>query len=132
MGIETMERPRLSRGELEIMDALWRLGEGTVQDVCDALDRELAYTTVMTTLRLLHARKKVLQRIKRGRAHVYRPLVSRDEVSRSILADLKGVLFRGRVPSLVLNLLEEESLSSADLKALQEALRNAQNRRGNE
>ena len=132
MGIETMERPRLSRGELEIMDALWRLGEGTVQDVCDALDRELAYTTVMTTLRLLHARKKVLQRIKRGRAHVYRPLVSRDEVSRSILADLKGVLFRGRVPSLVLNLLEEESLSSADLKALHEALRNAQNRRGNE
>jgi len=118
-----MDRPRLSRGELEIMDALWRIGEGTVQEVCDALDRELAYTTVMTTLRILHARKKVLQRIKQGRAHVYRPLVSRDEVGRSILADLKSVLFRGRVPSLVLNLLEEESLTSADVKALQKALR---------
>ncbi len=127
-----MERPRLSRGELEVMDALWRLGEGTVQDVCDSLERELAYTTVMTTMRLLHARKKVLQRIKSGRAHVYRPLVTRDEVSRSILSDLKGVLFRGRVPSLVLNLLEEESLSSADLKALQVALRDAQNRRGDQ
>lgn len=120
-----MEKPRLSRGELEIMDALWRLGEGTVHEVCDALDRELAYTTVMTTLRILHARKNVLQRIKRGRAHVYRPLVSRDEVGRSVLADLKGVLFRGRVPSLVLNLLEEEALTSADVKALQAALREA-------
>jgi BlaI family penicillinase repressor len=124
-----MEKPRLSRGELEIMDALWRLGEGTVQEVCDALDRELAYTTVMTTMRILHARKKVLQRIKSGRAHVYRPLVSRDEVGRSILADLKGVLFRGRVPSLVLNLLEEEALTSADVKALQAALREARKKK---
>ncbi len=124
-----MERPRLSRGELEIMDALWGLGEGTVQDVCDALDRELAYTTVMTMLRILHARKKVLQRIKRGRAHVYRPLVSREEVSRSILADLKGVLFRGRVPSLVLNLLEEESLSNDDVIALQAALRDVKQKK---
>lgn len=124
-----MEKPRLSRGELEIMDALWRLGEGTVQEVCGALDRELAYTTVMTTMRILHARKKVLQRIKRGRAHVYRPQVSRDEVGRSILADLKGVLFRGRVPSLVLNLLEEEALTSADVKALQAALREARKKK---
>ena len=124
-----MEKPRLSRGELEIMDALWRLGEATVQEVCDSLGRELAYTTVMTTLRILHARKKVLLRIKRGRAHVYRPLLSRDEVGRSILADLKGVLFRGRVPSLVLNLLEEETLSSADVKALQAALREAQKKK---
>lgn len=124
-----MEKPRLSRGELEIMDALWRLGEATVQEVCDSLGRELAYTTVMTTLRILHARKKVLLRIKRGRAYVYRPLLSRDEVGRSILADLKGVLFRGRVPSLVLNLLEEETLSSADVKALQAALREAQKKK---
>jgi predicted transcriptional regulator len=124
-----MEKPRLSRGELEIMDALWRLGEATVQEVCDSLGRELAYTTVMTTLRILHAKKKVLQRIKRGRAHVYRPLVSRDDVGRSILADLKGVLFRGRVPSLVLNLLEEEALTSADVKALQAALREAQKKK---
>ena len=35
------------------MNVLWTIGEGTVQDVCDNLTRELAYTTVMTTLNLL-------------------------------------------------------------------------------
>ena len=68
-----MDPSRLTRYELELMDVLWSRGEGTVQDVCDALHRPLAYTTVMTTLRLLEDKKKVLQRVKRGRAYVYRP-----------------------------------------------------------
>ena len=46
------------------MDVLWQQGEGTVQEVCDQLGRPLAYTTVMTTLRLLHSKKKVLKRVK--------------------------------------------------------------------
>ncbi|MCA9116165.1 MAG: BlaI/MecI/CopY family transcriptional regulator [Planctomycetaceae bacterium] len=117
-----MTEARLTRYELELMDVLWRLGEGTVQDVCNGLDRDLAYTTVMTTLRLLENRKGVLERVKRGRAYVYRPLVSRDEVSRSVLADLKDVLFRNNLPSLMLNLLEEE-VSEEHLETLKAALR---------
>ena len=88
-----MKLPRLTRYELELMDVLWRRGEGTVQQVCEELQRPLAYTTVMTTLGLLHSKKKVLKRIKRGRAHVYQPSVSRDEVSRSVISDLQHVLF---------------------------------------
>jgi len=117
-----MKEPRLTRYELELMDILWQLGGGTVQDVCDALDRPLAYTTVMTTLRLLHGKKKVLKRVKRGRAHVYQPLVSREEVSRSVLADLHGVLFRDRLPSLVLGMLEEGTISGESVKALKASL----------
>jgi BlaI family transcriptional regulator, penicillinase repressor len=121
--LSTMADPKLTRYELELMDILWRLGEGTVQDVCDELDRPLAYTTVMTTLRLLHGKKNVLKRFKRGRAHVYRPLVSRDAVGRSVLGDLQGVLFRGQLPSLMLGMLETGKLSLADVKALQAALK---------
>ena len=48
-----MSENRLNRYELELMNVLWTIGKGTVQDVCDNLTRELAYTTVMTTLNLL-------------------------------------------------------------------------------
>ena len=48
---------RLTLYELELMNVLWDLGEATVQQVCDCLDRDLAYTTVMTTLNVLHGRK---------------------------------------------------------------------------
>lgn len=118
-----MQTPqRLTRYELEIMDVVWRLGQATVQEVCDALSRPLAYTTVMTTLSLLERKKKVLDRSKRGRAYVYRPVISREEVSRNLLDDLTQVLFGDSLPSLVLNLVEEGKLSEADLEALRKAL----------
>ena len=123
LGAKTMKSPRLTRYELELMDVLWQRGEGTVQEVCDELERPLAYTTVMTTLRLLHSKKKVLKRIKRGRAHVYQPTVSRDEVSRSVIRDLQDVLFGDRLPTLMLGLLEDGKFSPDDVKALKSALK---------
>lgn len=119
---------RLTRYELELMDVLWNLGEGNVQSVCDALNRELAYTTVMTTLNLLATKKKVLEREKQGRAYIYRPLISRDEASRSVLADLKDVLFRNSLPSVVLNLLADTEQNSRDAAILKEALEKLERR----
>lgn len=121
-----MTRSRLTHHELQLMDVLWRIGDGTVQDVCDALDRDLAYTTVMTTLCVLHGKKGVLDRVKRGRAYVYRPRVSREEISQSILAELKPVLFRNHLPRLMLNLLEEDEFTPEDLQTLKETLRRIQ------
>jgi BlaI family penicillinase repressor len=119
----SMKFPRLTRCELELMDVLWQKGEATVQEVCDELTRPLAYTTVMTTLGLLHSKKKVLKRVKRGRAHVYQPLISRDEVSRAVLSDLRDVLFADQIPMLVLGLLEDGQFSQADVEALKAAIR---------
>ncbi|MFO0979954.1 MAG: BlaI/MecI/CopY family transcriptional regulator [Planctomycetaceae bacterium] len=99
-----MTRYRLTRYELELLSILWQIGEGTVQDVCDRLQRDLAYTTVMTTLNLLAIRKKVLVREKRGRAFVYRPIVTREEIAKTVLAELTDILFGNRLPELVLNL----------------------------
>lgn len=113
---------RLTRYELELMDVLWELEEGTVQEVCDRLERPLAYTTVMTTLTLLSTKKRILERRKSGRAFVYRPSVSREEVSRSMISDLRDVLFGRELPTLVLNLLSEESVSESDLASLRAAL----------
>lgn len=124
-----MPENRLTRYELELMNVLWTIGEGTVQDVCDNLTRELAYTTVMTTLNLLATRKNVLSRTKDGRAYVYKPLVSRDEVSRSILSDLKSVLFGNRLPSMVLNLMAEEEADEKTADVLRDALKKLEDNR---
>jgi predicted transcriptional regulator len=121
---------RLTRYELELMDVLWKLEQGTVQDVCDNLERNLAYTTVMTTLNLLASRKQVLSRKKQGRAFVYRPTVSRDEVCRSILSDLKAVLFGNQMSSLMLNLMAEDEANESDAKILRDALRKLEENRG--
>jgi BlaI family penicillinase repressor len=119
---------KLTRYELELMDVLWSIERGTVQDVCDNLNRDLAYTTVMTTLNLLANRKKVLAREKQGRAFVYRPLVTREDVSRSILSDLKHVLFGNRLPAMVLRMMAENETDEQDVKILREALKKLEKR----
>ena len=117
-----MTAPRLTRCELEIMDVVWARGRATVQEVRDGLSRPLAYTTVMTTLSLLERHKGVLERAKRGRAYVYTPLVTREEVSRGMLAELRDVLFGGSTASLMLNILSQETIPSADFDVLKAAL----------
>ncbi|WP_232107397.1 BlaI/MecI/CopY family transcriptional regulator [Gimesia alba] len=113
---------RLTHYELELMGVIWELEEASVQDVCDALPRELAYTTVMTTLSLLAKKKKVLKRIKRGRAYIYQPAVTREEVSQSMLGQLKQVLLGDSLPTLMVNLLENENMSEDDISALKNAI----------
>ncbi|QDU49263.1 Transcriptional regulator BlaI [Gimesia panareensis] len=114
---------RLTPYELELLDVIWNLEEASVQEVCDALPRDLAYTTVMTTLSLLVQKKKVLERVKRGRAYIYKPAITREEVSRFMLGQIKQVLHQDSLPSLMLNLLENEEISEDDINALKAAIR---------
>lgn len=125
-----MSQQRLTRYELELMDVLWRLGEGTVQDVCDCLERDLAYTSVMTTLRLLEQKKNVLERVKRGRAYVYRPVISREDMGRTVLDDLKDVFFGEHLPPLMLNLLETQEFTPQDVQVLKDALNQLESKTG--
>jgi BlaI family transcriptional regulator, penicillinase repressor len=82
--------------ELECMKALWTLREATVHGIRSQFfsQRPLAYTTVMTVMDRL-ARKGIVEREKRGRAHVYRPLVSDAEVRDHALDRLLNNFFRG-------------------------------------
>lgn len=66
--------------ETEVMETVWELGDTTVRDVHAALldSRNLAYTTVMTTMARL-ASKGLLERDTTGLAHRYRPAITRDE-----------------------------------------------------
>ena len=117
-----MDVNKLARYELELMDVLWKIGEGTVQDVQSHLERDLAYTTVMTTLSLLEKKKKVLSRTKVGQAYLYHPVISREEVSRDMVGELRDLLFSGSTGELMLNLVNSGDLKSDEINALKSAL----------
>jgi predicted transcriptional regulator len=76
------EPPPLHELEGEVMDAMWRLGEGTVRQVLDdlnaRLDRQRAYTTVMTTMVRLYEHG-LLTRRKQGKGNLYAVTMSREE-----------------------------------------------------
>ena len=96
------------------MKALWALGEGTVHTVRSQIfaARPLAYTTIMTIMGRL-VRKGVVERQKRGRAHVYRPLVSATEVRDHALTRLVDNFFLGSREKLQ-QYLENGGIRAAD------------------
>jgi predicted transcriptional regulator len=118
----SLESWRLTRHELEIMGIVWMLGEATVRQVWNQLGRPLAYTTVMTTVRVLEYKKGVLERTKKGRAFVYRARISRESTSRAIMRDLCDLLFGGSVPALVSTILVPNQVSSSEVTALLDAI----------
>ncbi|WP_370324819.1 BlaI/MecI/CopY family transcriptional regulator [Euzebya sp.] len=75
--------------ETDVMETVWRLGDATVRDVhAELVDRrDLAYTTIMTTMARLAA-KGLLERDTSGLAHRYRPTVSREDYARSTVTSV--------------------------------------------
>jgi BlaI family transcriptional regulator, penicillinase repressor len=120
--------PDLTSAELRVMKALWEIGAGTVADVRAELGKrgqELAYTTVMTLLgRLASKRAVVADRAREP--FVYRPVYRRESVLRDRLRDFVREVFDGQAESLVLNLVEDESLSRAELRAIERKIAEAE------
>ncbi len=119
----------LTRGELEIMDIVWERGQVTVQDVCDSLSRPLAYTTVMTVLKTLEVKRRVVRKVKVSRAYLYEPCVSRDEVCQTMLGQLKQHLSKRSVKSFVLNLIQDDDISTSDLEEIKNAIAELESRK---
>ena len=109
----------LTEGELPLMQALWEKGRATVGDVVAALpaDPPLAYSTVLTTLRILEG-KGYVRHTKEGRAFVYEPVVVQEEASRKALDYLVNRFFGGSCELLVMNLLREETIGRAELRRI--------------
>ena len=114
----------LTEAELRLMEVLWTKGPCTVQQVVDSLPPEtpLAYNSVLTTIRILE-KKRYVEHEKDGRAHVYKPVVERQEAARSEVRNLVRRMFRNSHELLVLNVLEEEQIDLAELKRLREVLK---------
>ncbi len=111
----------LTRCEAEVMDVVWNHEFVTVGDVATAIDRDLAYTTVLTTIKILEDKKIVRRGKKIGRAFTYTANVSREQVREGMLKSLTDQLFNGSARSLVLSLLQSEAVSVDDIEAVKQA-----------
>jgi BlaI family penicillinase repressor len=120
--------PDLTSAELRVMKALWEVGTGTVAEVRTVLGKrgqDLAYTTVMTLLGRLAAKRAVMVD-KAREPFVYRPVHRRESVLRDRLREFVREVFDGQAESLVLNLVEDESLSRSELRAIERRIAEAE------
>jgi BlaI family transcriptional regulator, penicillinase repressor len=114
--------PDMTPAEFNLMKVLWRLKRATVADVRAEHNRaygvELAYTTVMTLMNRLAA-KGGLQVDRSREPYVYKPAVRRESVLRERLRAFVDNVFDGHADSLVLHLVEDESLSIEELRTIE-------------
>jgi len=121
-----MARPKsktLTLAEQRIMNVLWERNEASVRDITDILSREhdLAYTTVLTTTRIL-ADKGYVGFRKDGRTHIYSPLISKQTERKSAVSNMLRNLFDGSPRALAQHLIEADDLTPEDIKALRDLL----------
>ena len=113
----------LNEAELELKSILWKLGEGSVNDVLAHLPagRDLAYTSVSTILRILEQRGAVSSR-KEGRGHIYLPALAKEQYETTTLHHVVSKVFDGAPTTLVRRLLEANDLTQDELKSIRALL----------
>ena len=109
----------LTEVELELISILWRIGEGSVNDVIELLpkNRNLAYTSVSTILRILE-QKKIVKSRKEGRGHIYIPQLKKAEYEANTIKHVMENVFEGTPVALVKQLLSTVSLNESELKEI--------------
>ena len=113
----------LTEVELEFMTQLWALEEATVRDVlsCLAPDRNLAYTSGATIMRILE-QKGFVTSVKRGKSLVYRALLAKDSYQSRSIKNLSEKLFDNAPAMLVARLVNDSDLSEEALEEIRELL----------
>lgn len=117
-----MRNQTLTACEAEVMNVVWSQKSVTVQDVVDAISRDLAYTTVMTTMKILEDKGFIARGKKRGRAFAYEALVSCESASTTTVNEMANRFFDGSVKSMVLSLIKTQQITAEDLAELRDAI----------
>ncbi len=114
---------KLTKFEMEIMDALWELGSGSIREVHEKLPEKKrpAYTTVQTIIRRLEEKGAVRQTKQVGNAHIFEPTITRDAAHRRLINELLD-LFGGSARPLMAHLAEAGKLTLEDVKELESLL----------
>src|SRR5580698_6414279 len=119
-----MLKPRLTKLELQVLEALWQKGPCSVREIQETFPEpgRPAYTTVQTTVYRLE-RKKVLRCVKRiSNANIFEAVISRKDAQRRLVDDLLA-LFGGRAKLVMAHLVECGGLTLDDVKEAEKALR---------
>ena len=118
-----MTQPKLSKLELQILEALWADGKASIREIQETFPKPRpAYTTIQTTVYRLEG-KKVVRRVRKiGNAHIFEPIVARD-VTRHRLLDEILSFFGGRAQPMMAQLAEAGKLTLDDVRELETTLK---------
>jgi len=110
--------------EMRLLQILWDLEEGTVEDVVNAHSQKERpnYKTTQTLLRIME-KKRFIRHEVRGRVFVFKPMVSRKKIDHLCVQALVSRNFRGSAAGLLLNLLESTPIKKQELDELEAYIR---------
>ena len=95
--------------ELAVMSDLWRLGSASVSEVRDALEEDLAYTSVLSALQTLEEKGYVRHEAE-GRAYRYFPTVEAERAGGSALARIRDAIFHGSAERMFAQMVSDKKL----------------------
>lgn len=117
-----MPRPRLTRLELQILEMLWTRGNASIREIQEAFpEPRPAYTTVQTTVYRLETKRAVRRVRKISNAHIFEPLLAREDARRRLLDEVLS-FFGGRAQPMMAQLVEAGKLTRDDLRVLEAAI----------
>ena len=118
-----MAQPKLTRLELQILEALWSHGKASIREIQeDFPEPRPAYTTIQTTVYRLEGKKAVRRVRKIGNADIFEPLVARDVTRHRLLDDILS-FFGGRAQPMMAQLAEAGKLTLDDVRELEKTLK---------
>jgi predicted transcriptional regulator len=116
-------QPKLTRLELQIMEALWERRKASIRKIQEAFpEPRPAYTTIQTTVYRLEGKKAVRRVRKVGNAHIFEPLISRAITRHRVLDEILS-FFGGRAQPMMAQLAEAGKLTLKDVKELEKTIR---------
>ncbi len=107
--------------ELEIMQAIWELGEATVKEIQEFLPGHQHYNSLLTIIRVLEKKGHVTHR-EDGRTHIYRAQEEHAKARTKTLSHFIKNMFGGSAASLVLNLIETGDLTKEDIDSIRKKI----------
>ncbi|MBZ5601512.1 MAG: BlaI/MecI/CopY family transcriptional regulator [Acidobacteriia bacterium] len=114
-----MSQPKLTRLELQILDALWKHGKASIREIQEAFpEPRPAYTTIQTTVYRLEGKKAVRRVRKISNAHIFEPAISRDVTRHRLLEEILS-FFGGRPQPMMAQLAEAGKLTLEDIRELE-------------
>jgi BlaI family penicillinase repressor len=124
VAIHSDKTRKLTKLEMQIMDALWDKGSASIREIQETFpeaDRP-AYTTIQTTVYRLEFKKAVRRAKRDGAAHIFEPAVARGAAERRLIDDLLG-MFGGRAQPIMAHLIDSGDLTLEDLERATKTLR---------
>ena len=117
-----MPQPKLTKLELQILEALWAHGKASIREIQEAFpEPRPAYTTIQTTVYRLEGKKAVRRVRKISNAHIFEPIVARDVTRHRLLDEILSI-FGGRALPMMAQLAEAGKLTRDDIREIEKAI----------